>query len=141
MYVIGNTVLYLGILIALYSIIANIIGMKKKSRAWIESARGGVLSLVLLSCIAAFLLFYLLGTSQFQFKYVAAYTSENLSLVYKLTAFWAEMPVHYYFGYSYCDICRNTCFFKSKKESDDAICFKYSAAEYFILLYRTGHIE
>ena len=89
MYVIGNTVLYLGILIAFYSIIANIIGMKKKSSIWIESARGGVLSLVLLSCIAAFLLFYLLGTSQFQFKYVTAYTSESLSLVYKLTAFWA----------------------------------------------------
>ncbi|MBM4762632.1 heme lyase CcmF/NrfE family subunit [Bacillus sp. B15-48] len=89
MYLIGNITLYLGIVIAVYSIIANIIGIKKKSTKWIESARGGVLSIVFVSLIASFLLLYLLGTSQFQFEYVAAYTSLNLPLVYKLTAFWA----------------------------------------------------
>lgn len=89
MYVIGNTVLYLGMLVATYSLIANIVGIKKSSRRWIESARGGVLSLVLLSSVASFLLFYILGTSQFQYKYVASYTNESLPLLYKLTAFWA----------------------------------------------------
>lgn len=89
MYVIGNTALYLGIVISIYSLLANILGIKKKNNRWLESARGGVLSLVLLSSVASFLLMYMLGTSQFQYKYVAAYTSENLPMVYKLTAFWA----------------------------------------------------
>lgn len=89
MFVLGNTVLYLGVFISAYALIANIVGIKTKNNKWIESARGGILSLVLLSSVASFLLLYLLGTSQFQFKYVASYTSENLPLVYKLTAFWA----------------------------------------------------
>ncbi len=89
MYIIGNLSLYLGIGIAFYSIILYVWGLKNKNNKMINSARGGVLSLVLLSSIATFLLLYNLGTSQFQYKYVAAYTSENLPLVYKLTAFWA----------------------------------------------------
>lgn len=89
MYVIGNTALYLGIIISLYALIANIAGMKKKNNRLLESARRSVLALVFLSSVASFLLLYILATSQFQFKYVASYTSENLPLVYKLTAFWA----------------------------------------------------
>lgn len=89
MYMLGNITLILGVVISVYSLAANIIGIKKRSAKWIESARGGVLSLLLVTSIASFLLFYLLGTSQFGFKYVAAYTSQNLPLVYKLTAFWA----------------------------------------------------
>lgn len=89
MYVIGNTALYLGIIISLYALIANIAGVRKENNRLLESARGSVLALVFLSSIASFLLLYILGTSQFQYKYVASYTSENLPLVYKLTAFWA----------------------------------------------------
>ena len=73
----------------MYAIAANLIGIKKKDSRWLESARGGVLSLAFVASIAAFLLFYLLGTSQFQFKYVAAYTNSQLPILYKLSAFWA----------------------------------------------------
>ncbi|WP_180953543.1 heme lyase CcmF/NrfE family subunit [Bacillus sp. T33-2] len=89
MYLIGNIALYLGIAISAYALVANIIGLKNRSNKWLESARGGILSLVFVSSIASFLLLYLLGTSRFQYKYVALYTNESLPLVYKLTAFWA----------------------------------------------------
>lgn len=89
MYLIGNIALILGIVISLYSLVANVIGMKRKSQKWLESARGGILSLAFVSSIASFLLLYILGTSQFQYKYVAAYTNTDLPLVYKLSAFWA----------------------------------------------------
>jgi cytochrome c-type biogenesis protein CcmF len=89
MYLIGNITIYLGIVIAAYAIIANIIGTRKHNQKWIESARGAVLSLVFVSLLASFLLLYLLGTSQFQFEYVASYTNLELPMVYKLTAFWA----------------------------------------------------
>ncbi len=89
MYLIGNITIYLGIIIAAYALIANIIGIRKHNQKWLESARGAVLSLVFVSLLASFLLLYFLGTSQFQFEYVASYTSLNLPMVYKLTAFWA----------------------------------------------------
>lgn len=89
MYLIGNIALILGIVISLYSLVANIIGLKKKDRKWLESARGGILSLAFVTSISAFLLLYILGTSQFQYKYVATYTNLQLPLVYKLAAFWA----------------------------------------------------
>lgn len=89
MYIIGNTALYLGIAISFYSLIANIIGLKTKNNKLLESSRGGVLALVLVGSVASFLLLYILGSSQFQYEYVAAYTNHELPLVYKLTAFWA----------------------------------------------------
>ncbi|WP_210364841.1 heme lyase CcmF/NrfE family subunit [Bacillus sp. REN3] len=89
MYLIGNIAIYLGVALSLYGLIANAVGIKKKDERWIESGRGAVLSLAFVSSVAAFLLLYLLGTSQFQYKYVASYTNESLPIVYKLTAFWA----------------------------------------------------
>lgn len=89
MYVLGNVALYLGIGLSIYALIANIIGIKKQDQRWLESARGGVLSIAFVASIAAFLLLYLLATSQFQYKYVYAYTNEQLPLIYKLSAFWA----------------------------------------------------
>ena len=80
MYLIGNIAIYLGVAISIYGLIANALGIKRKSNKWLESARGAVLSLAFVSGIASFLLFYILGTSQFQFKYVASYTNESLPL-------------------------------------------------------------
>lgn len=89
MHIIGYTLLYLGLFISAFSLIAIVVGYKKKDNRWMESARGGILSLLLIAGSAGFLLFYILGTGQFQFKYVASYTNESLPMVYKLTAFWA----------------------------------------------------
>lgn len=55
MYLIGNISIYLGIVISLYGIIANIVGIKKKSDKWLESARGAVLSLAFVASVASFL--------------------------------------------------------------------------------------
>jgi cytochrome c-type biogenesis protein CcmF len=89
MYILGNLCLYLGLIISVYSLAANIIGIKKNNEKWLESAKAGILSITLLSSIASFLLLYLLGASRFEYKYVANYTNLELPLVYKLTAFWA----------------------------------------------------
>ncbi len=89
MYLLGNLSLVLGLIISLYSLVAMIIGIKRQSTKWQESAKGGILSLIFVSSIAAFLLLYLLGASSFEYKYVAAYTNLELPLIYKLTAFWA----------------------------------------------------
>ncbi|WP_318507919.1 heme lyase CcmF/NrfE family subunit [Bacillus sp. T3] len=89
MYILGNLSLYLGLVISIYSLIANFIGITKQKSKWLASAKAGVLSITFVTSIATFLLLFLLGTSQFQYKYVATYTNLDLSMVYKLTAFWA----------------------------------------------------
>lgn len=86
---IGNVSIYLGLVISIYSFIILIIGIKKQDQRLVNSGKGGVLAVFLLATIAILLLLYLLGTSQFQFRYVATYTSSDLSLIYKLVALWA----------------------------------------------------
>ncbi|MBS4191706.1 hypothetical protein KHA94_16060 [Bacillus sp. FJAT-49705] len=51
MYLIGNIALILGIVISLYSLAANIVGLKRKDRRWLESARGGIMSLAFVTSI------------------------------------------------------------------------------------------
>lgn len=89
MYVLGNVALYLGAALSIYALIANIIGIRKRDERWLNSARGSVFSIAFVAVVASALLLYLLATSQFQYKYVFAYTNEQLPLIYKLSAFWA----------------------------------------------------
>lgn len=89
MALIGNVTIYLGLVLSIYSFIILIFGIKKQDQRLVNSGKGGVLAVFLLALIAILLLLYILGTSQFQFKYVATYTSSDLSLIYKLVALWA----------------------------------------------------
>ncbi|WP_059171462.1 heme lyase CcmF/NrfE family subunit [Bacillus sp. FJAT-27445] len=89
MYIFGNLSLILGIVLAAYTLTATIIGIRKRSRNWLGSARGGVYAILLVSLSASVLLLYFLGTGQYQYTYVASYTNDALPLIYKLSAFWA----------------------------------------------------
>ncbi|MGM7683056.1 heme lyase CcmF/NrfE family subunit [Cytobacillus sp. Hm23] len=89
MYLIGSTAVYLAFVISIYSFIILILGIRKQNQKLINSGKNGVLSIFLLTCVSMFVLFYALGTSQFQFKYVSTYTSSDLPLIYKLSALWA----------------------------------------------------
>ncbi|WP_102345483.1 heme lyase CcmF/NrfE family subunit [Bacillus sp. Marseille-P3661] len=89
MYIIGNAIIYLGFAISIYAIIAFIVGIRKQNQKWINSGKNSVLVMFFLTSIAMTLLFYALGTSQMQFKYVSGYTSSDLPLIYKLCALWA----------------------------------------------------
>lgn len=89
MYIIGNVTIYLGFAISVYSMIALIIGIRKKNQRLIDSGKNGVLAIFILTSVAMFIMFFALATSQFQLKYVYDYTSTDLPLVYKLTALWA----------------------------------------------------
>ncbi|WP_408955599.1 heme lyase CcmF/NrfE family subunit [Natroniella sp. ANB-PHB2] len=86
---IGSTVLWLSLIVILYSITAYLLGLKLKNKRLIKSAHNGVFANAILVTIASVILFYVLGVSDFSIEYVARYTSRNLPLVYKLAAFWA----------------------------------------------------
>lgn len=89
MYLLGNASIYLGLGIAVYSLIIFIIGIVKQNQRLVNSGKGGTLAVFICTLVAVLVLLYLLATSQFQFKYVYDYTSSELPVVYKLASLWA----------------------------------------------------
>ncbi|MDZ7289439.1 MAG: heme lyase CcmF/NrfE family subunit [candidate division KSB1 bacterium] len=86
----GTWLLWLAGLTTAYSLVTLIIGIRsgKTGAPWIESGHNAALASGALMTLAAGLLFYNLAISNFRVAYVASYTSRELPLFYKLTAFW-----------------------------------------------------
>lgn len=89
MYLFANATIYIGFALAIYALLIMTYGIATKNQKFINSGKGGVIALLVTSSFAMLTLFYLLGTSAFEYKYVADYTSSDLPLIYKLTALWA----------------------------------------------------
>jgi cytochrome c-type biogenesis protein CcmF len=89
MYLVGNLSIYFGFALAIFSLLIFMVGIYKQEQKFINSGKGGVLAAFICNSVAAAVLLYLLATEQFQFQYVHDYTSSELPLIYKLTAFWA----------------------------------------------------
>jgi cytochrome c-type biogenesis protein CcmF len=85
----GFLAVVLALMMSLYALGAYILGLKKNRRDILASATGGVLGAALFTTIASACLVLLLVNSDFSVEYVAMYTSTDLPLVYKITAFWA----------------------------------------------------
>ncbi|MCI0691651.1 heme lyase CcmF/NrfE family subunit [candidate division KSB1 bacterium] len=86
----GNWLLWLAGLTTAYSLISLISGIRrnKEGAALIASGHNAALASGILLTLAAGLLFYNLAISNFRVEYVASYTSRELPLFYKLSAFW-----------------------------------------------------
>lgn len=85
----GYLALILALAVAVYSLIVAVFGVKSGDRRLEESAKGGILAVAILVSVASLALFNLLVKSDFSVLYVYQYTSRNLPLFYKLSAFWA----------------------------------------------------
>lgn len=86
---VGMIALYFALITTIYAIVTAYIGMKQQQQNYINSSRGATLSSFLMVAMAAFVLLYALITSDFRLAYVADYTSRDLPLLYKISAFWA----------------------------------------------------
>lgn len=89
MYLFANATIYVGLALALYSLLIITLGISTKNQKLINSGKGGVIAILVCASMAMLSLFYLLATSQFQYEYVSDYTSSELPIIYKLTALWA----------------------------------------------------
>lgn len=89
MYLFANATIYIGLALAVYALLVTTYGIAVKSQKLINSGKGAVTGLFISAALAMVSLFYLLGTSQFQYQYVNDYTSSELPIIYKLTALWA----------------------------------------------------
>ncbi|SDM14809.1 heme lyase CcmF/NrfE family subunit [Bacillus sp. OK048] len=89
MYLFANATIYVGLALAIYSLLIITLGISTKNQKLINSGKGGVMGILVCATMAMLSLFYLLATSQFQYEYVTDYTSSELPVIYKLTALWA----------------------------------------------------
>lgn len=90
MFLFANATIYIGLALSIYSLLVITYGIITKNQKYVNSGKGGIIAIFICSSLAMLSLFYLLGTSQFQYETVANYTNRDLPLIYKLTALWAS---------------------------------------------------
>ncbi len=86
---IGETTLTIALLLSIYAIAAHILGIWKKKNELIDSARIAIIGIALLLTAASIWLVNLFVTRNFQYEYVALYSSLDLPSLYTISAFWA----------------------------------------------------
>ena len=84
----GYGILFITFLIALYSIVAAMLGHFRKSQPWVESARLAMLLTFPGVTLAALSLIFLLLTDQYHISFVYEVTSRSMPLYLKVTALW-----------------------------------------------------
>src|SRR5580700_1517219 len=84
----GNLALAIGLILAIYSIAANIYGARRGAPDFVVSARHAIWAMCAMVTIAVVVLWISLLRSDFSLEYVAAYSSTTLPTVYKVTALW-----------------------------------------------------
>jgi cytochrome c-type biogenesis protein CcmF len=85
---IGQLTLALALILAFYSIVANLVGVRRDLPALLMSARHGLWAMAAMVSIAMLVLWTSLLQSDFSLEYVAGYSSLTLPTIYKFTALW-----------------------------------------------------
>lgn len=86
---VGQWALWIALAIALYGMIASILGARQRSPELVQSGRNAVLVLVGLALISSASLLYLLLTRNFRVDYVYQHVSTYLPVPYVISAFYA----------------------------------------------------
>ncbi len=84
----GELALAVALLLALYSIGANLYGVRRNRLDALESARHALWAMTVMVALAALSLWAALLTNDFSLAYVAEHSSSSLSTFYKFTALW-----------------------------------------------------
>jgi cytochrome c-type biogenesis protein CcmF len=84
----GRLALGIGLLLAIYSIAANLYGARTATPSLLASARHALWSMCAMVTVAIVALWTGLLRSDFHLEYVASYSSLSLPIYYKITALW-----------------------------------------------------
>src|ERR1700736_5621926 len=84
----GKLALAIALILAVYSIVANIYGVRRDAPDFVVSARHAIWAMCAMVTIAVVVLWISLLRSDFSLEYVAAYSSTTLPTVYKVTSLW-----------------------------------------------------
>src|SRR5580658_482709 len=84
----GKLALAIALILAVYSIVANIYGARRHTPDFVVSAGHAIWAMCAMVTIAVVVLWIALLRSDFSLEYVAAYSSTTLPTVYKITSLW-----------------------------------------------------
>ena len=90
MAVVGRSLLYLGLVVALYGICASVYGARTGRREWVDSGRRAVYALAGMMVIAFVILEAAFLRSDFSFNVVAEHSSTTTPTFYRLAAAWSS---------------------------------------------------
>jgi cytochrome c-type biogenesis protein CcmF len=90
MAVVGRSLLYLGLVVALYGICASVYGARAGRQEWVDSGRRAVYALAGMMVIAFVILEAAFLRSDFSFNVVAEHSSTTTPTFYRLAAAWSS---------------------------------------------------
>ncbi len=85
---VGQLALAIALIVAFYSIVANVFGARRDIPALLMSARHALWAMAAMVSVAMLALWMSLLQSDFSLEYVASYSSFTLPTIYKFTALW-----------------------------------------------------
>ncbi len=88
---IGHTSILIALLLALWGIIAPILGSREGRKGFLASTRAAILGQFFLVTLAACSLIYALVTTDFSIKYVAFNTTRATPFYYRVTGLWGAL--------------------------------------------------
>ena len=84
----GSLALILAFCVALYAIVANVVGRLKSKPFLVVSGQRAVFAVWVLMTLASALLVHALMTGDFRFAYVQEHSNRTMPLLYKFAAWW-----------------------------------------------------
>ncbi|MBF0443659.1 MAG: hypothetical protein HQK54_17260, partial [Oligoflexales bacterium] len=87
----GYYFLFLCFLVSIYGAVASLLSVVMRHRPLFVSAKYALVSVFVLTAMACAVLMYLLVTRDYSVLYVVKNTSDDLPLLYTITAFWSSL--------------------------------------------------
>ncbi|MCL5677248.1 MAG: cytochrome c biogenesis protein CcsA, partial [Firmicutes bacterium] len=85
----GTILMALGLLLNIYALFAVLIGIRRGDRRFLDSGKGGIGALALVSTVGIAILAYQFLSNDFSNNYVFNHSSSDLSTFYRFSALWA----------------------------------------------------
>src|ERR1035437_9070894 len=84
----GSLAILLAFAVALYAVVASVVGRIKRKPFLIVSGERAVYSVWAMMILASGILVYALMTGDFRFAYVAEHSNRSMPILYKFAAWW-----------------------------------------------------
>ncbi len=84
----GNAALLVSLLVAAYAMVAALLAVRKGYGELLQSSRNSIYVVAAFTTVASIALLYALIGRDFSLKYVAEYSSRDMTLFYTISAFW-----------------------------------------------------
>src|SRR6516165_6089875 len=117
---VGQLALALALILACYSIVANLVGVRRELPALLASARHALWAMAAMVAVAALALWTSLLQSDFSLEYVASYSSLTLPTIYKFTALWGGQQGSLLFWTWLLSLFTAIVAFQRRRDSDTA---------------------